>query len=76
MPQFAVVSRFDLPKVTTDSSLLNTNLLSNGKRYKTKFQLVCKKDYCQESPGKQMPQFAAVSRKRFAQGHNRQLTSQ
>ena len=27
----------DLPKVTTDSSLLNNNLLSNGKRYKTSF---------------------------------------
>ena len=46
----------DLPKVTTESSLLNNNLLSDGKRYKISFswyvrKLIDKKAQANKCPG-------------------------
>ena len=49
-PSFLQFPGKDLPKVTTDSSLLNNNSLSNGKRYQISFSWYVRKNYWQEKP--------------------------
>ena len=52
MPQFPGK---DLPKVTTDSSLLNNNSLSNGKRYKISFNWDVRKVIDNSAQGNKRP---------------------
>ena len=73
MPQFAALfPGKDLPKVTTDSSLLNNNSLSNGKRYQISFSWYVRKiidknalaNKCPsllQFPGKDLPQVTTGS---------------